>query len=206
LLISSQDVVHSFLWLCCACTCLLLQRLEARLVLRLRAAPLKVGCPDCGENFALSAGNASVPAGGDLDEAWLRENCRACPRCKAQIQKNGGCNHMRCTKCHAHFCWACMRVGNRCGAYNCHNGAPFQNAPLLVVRRSALRSAAFVGVLWCSVGLAFLDLFHMLELTLLWAFRIMCVLLIGPAIGFVAFAVNTVTQRCRSLHGARRVH
>ncbi|KAE9414759.1 hypothetical protein Angca_006909 [Angiostrongylus cantonensis] len=34
---------------------------------------------------------------------------RDCPTegCGAVLQKNGGCNHMRCTVCNTHFCWLC---------------------------------------------------------------------------------------------------
>mmetsp|Transcript_8677 Transcript_8677/g.19624 ORF Transcript_8677/g.19624 Transcript_8677/m.19624 type:complete len:705 (-) Transcript_8677:2842-4956(-) len=30
-----------------------------------------------------------------------------CPQCHVRIEKNGGCNHMRC-KCGHHFCWICL--------------------------------------------------------------------------------------------------
>lgn len=171
-----EDCAHAFGWLGAFAVCVLVELLEARHVLRLRTAPMRVECPSCDRGFSLSAGSSTE------DEAWLRENCRPCPRCKAQIQKNGGCNHMQCVKCHAHFCWACMRLGKRCGPYNCHNGAPFHNATLAVVQRSVLRNAAFSGVRWCSLVLAFLDLLHLVEFLLLWLFRIVGTLLVLPAI------------------------
>jgi hypothetical protein len=30
-----------------------------------------------------------------------------CPVCIAPIEKNGGCSHVECTSCGAHFCWKC---------------------------------------------------------------------------------------------------
>ncbi|CAE7938484.1 PSMD1, partial [Symbiodinium sp. KB8] len=30
---------------------------------------------------------------------------RKCPKCQAPIEKNGGCNHMHCTRCGRHFDW-----------------------------------------------------------------------------------------------------
>jgi len=30
-----------------------------------------------------------------------------CPRCKVRISRIAGCNHMKCTKCGAHFCYRC---------------------------------------------------------------------------------------------------
>ena len=31
-----------------------------------------------------------------------------CPNCGMKLQKNGGCPHMRCTKCKYEFCWNCL--------------------------------------------------------------------------------------------------
>jgi len=39
---------------------------------------------------------------------WINENTKDCPKCKAPIQKNGGCNYMRCGKCGHGFCWLCL--------------------------------------------------------------------------------------------------
>jgi hypothetical protein len=66
-----------------------------------------------------------VRNGGDLDQGLLAKykdemNVRDCPRCKASIEKNGGCNHMRCEKCKLDFCWVCMQARVR-GACACTN-------------------------------------------------------------------------------------
>jgi len=39
---------------------------------------------------------------------WINDNTKDCPKCKAPIQKNGGCNYMRCGKCSHEFCWLCL--------------------------------------------------------------------------------------------------
>jgi hypothetical protein len=32
---------------------------------------------------------------------------KKCARCGARIEKNGGCNYMKCSKCNYEFCWVC---------------------------------------------------------------------------------------------------
>ena len=39
---------------------------------------------------------------------WLVTNSKPCPSCKSPIQKNEGCNHMKCSKCKHDFCWICL--------------------------------------------------------------------------------------------------
>ncbi|KAG7384590.1 E3 ubiquitin-protein ligase arih2 [Phytophthora pseudosyringae] len=38
-----------------------------------------------------------------------RHNVRGCPSCKAVIEKQGGCSHMKCFQCDQEFCWSCLR-------------------------------------------------------------------------------------------------
>ncbi|KAK7939301.1 hypothetical protein WMY93_002627 [Mugilogobius chulae] len=42
-----------------------------------------------------------------VDE-WVKANCKSCPHCFTSIEKNGGCNHMTCSRCRQHFCWNCL--------------------------------------------------------------------------------------------------
>ncbi|XP_033113786.1 ankyrin repeat and IBR domain-containing protein 1-like [Anneissia japonica] len=44
---------------------------------------------------------------------WLVTNSKACPKCTSPIQKNEGCNHMKCTKCKNDFCWVCLEAWNK---------------------------------------------------------------------------------------------
>ncbi len=39
------------------------------------------------------------------DEGWLARHTKPCGGCGARIQRNGGCNHIVCTRCRRHFCW-----------------------------------------------------------------------------------------------------
>ncbi len=40
-----------------------------------------------------------------LLEYAVKNHILCCPKCFAAIEKNGGCNHMHCTRCNTHFDW-----------------------------------------------------------------------------------------------------
>ncbi|KAH8818591.1 hypothetical protein DL96DRAFT_1621520 [Flagelloscypha sp. PMI_526] len=37
----------------------------------------------------------------------IKETTTQCPQCTVAIEKSEGCNHMVCSRCHTHFCFAC---------------------------------------------------------------------------------------------------
>ena len=41
-----------------------------------------------------------------------QKNMHKCPKCKCQIEKDGGCPHMQCSMCNYNWCWVC---GLPCG-------------------------------------------------------------------------------------------
>ncbi|KAL4476496.1 hypothetical protein ABPG74_010229 [Tetrahymena malaccensis] len=41
---------------------------------------------------------------------YIMQNTKACPNCKVAVEKNGGCQHMKCQNCQSHFCWACLQI------------------------------------------------------------------------------------------------
>lgn len=60
---------------------------------------------------------------------WMIANTKKCPKCRAPIEKNGGCMHMVCRKncggCGFEFCWLCRgnwaEHGTHTGGYyNCN--------------------------------------------------------------------------------------
>ncbi|XP_061169604.1 ankyrin repeat and IBR domain-containing protein 1-like [Saccostrea echinata] len=54
---------------------------------------------------------------------WLVTNSKPCPNCKSPIQKNEGCNHMKCSKCKHDFCWVCLDQWKR---HNTSTGGYFK--------------------------------------------------------------------------------
>eukprot|EP01102_Stenamoeba_stenopodia_P015200 TRINITY_DN515_c0_g1_i2.p1 TRINITY_DN515_c0_g1~~TRINITY_DN515_c0_g1_i2.p1 ORF type:complete len:440 (+),score=84.79 TRINITY_DN515_c0_g1_i2:217-1536(+) len=42
------------------------------------------------------------------DEKWKKKNAKKCPKCRVDIEKESGCNHIICTSCSHQFCWLCM--------------------------------------------------------------------------------------------------
>ncbi|KAJ1892004.1 hypothetical protein LPJ66_006599 [Kickxella alabastrina] len=54
--------------------------------------------------------------------SWIKVNTKECTKCKATIEKNGGCNHMSCRECRYEFCWVCMGPWAEHGQhfYNCN--------------------------------------------------------------------------------------
>lgn len=75
---------------------------------------------------------------------WLISNTRACPRCRASIEKNSGCNHISCIKCKAEFCWVCLGTwSTHTDNYRCHayQKAKAKNDELL--RATSQQSLAF---------------------------------------------------------------
>ncbi|KAL5406318.1 hypothetical protein PMIN03_007883 [Paraphaeosphaeria minitans] len=78
-----------------------------------------VTCPYCEADMCLECMRPSHGT-DSCDEAKLAEEnqslelikdiSKPCPKCGANIQKNGGCNHMKCRHCKHDFCFSC-RIG-----------------------------------------------------------------------------------------------
>jgi len=48
---------------------------------------------------------------------WIIAKTKKCPKCHVHIEKNQGCNHMKCSNCKHEFCWLCK------GEWAQHGGA-----------------------------------------------------------------------------------
>jgi ariadne-1 len=94
-----------------------------------------VTCDSCRTSFCFACGERPHdPATCDdflawkrLKESsrlWLKNHSKPCPGCQVPIEKNGGCNHVNCSSCHADFCWLCLGLLNEhleshiCNRYN----------------------------------------------------------------------------------------
>jgi hypothetical protein len=45
-----------------------------------------------------------------LDDYKAIAGTKECPKCATLIEKIDGCNHVECSGCHGHICWACLKV------------------------------------------------------------------------------------------------
>ena len=65
---------------------------------------------------------------GSSDEAvtlkYLKTFAKQCPKCKVNIEKNQGCDHMTCARCWTEFCWDCLaKFGTADSLYTCPHKA-----------------------------------------------------------------------------------
>ncbi|XP_071941744.1 ankyrin repeat and IBR domain-containing protein 1-like [Antedon mediterranea] len=93
---------HSFCWECCGephepCSCSNLQKWKEK------TSEVKP------EELSGTAQESESVA----NLLWLVTNSKPCPKCTSPIQKNEGCNHMKCTKCKNDFCWVCLEPWNK---------------------------------------------------------------------------------------------
>ncbi|UJR32731.1 hypothetical protein I4U23_020190 [Adineta vaga] len=66
---------------------------------------------------------------------WITQNTKECPKCHFRIEKNDGCDHMTCIKCHYEFCWSCRadfdlirKNGNHRHDSNCKHYAAYNES------------------------------------------------------------------------------
>lgn len=95
--------------------------------------PRRVCCV-CKTQFCFSCGNGyHAPTTCEVIKNWLTKcaddtetahyitaNTKDCPKCNVCIEKNGGCNHMCCSKCKYDFCWMCL------GEWKVHGGEYYE--------------------------------------------------------------------------------
>ena len=78
----------------------------------------------------------------------IQQASKPCPGCKANIQRNGGCDAMRCI-CGAHFCFLCLRpydqINQNGHAPECTYSQPGHMDPHMVWNAVVGRVAGFVG-------------------------------------------------------------
>lgn len=90
----------------------------------------EIRCPQCRQEYCASClieheeDMTCEQALGERDHAtgaWINNNTKQCPRCHTNIEKNGGCNHITCTRqaCRHEFCWVCLNRWNN-NHYNCN--------------------------------------------------------------------------------------
>ncbi|KAI1130943.1 RWD-domain-containing protein [Nemania abortiva] len=101
-------------------------------------------CEDCGFAFCTRCGqgwhgefNYCIPkerkdAITEEEKAsleYMRLHSTPCPTCAAPCQKSHGCNHMRCFRCHTHFCYLCSAWLDPSNPYKHFNTQPTKDAP-----------------------------------------------------------------------------
>ena len=76
----------------------------------------KITCNLCQQEMCFTCRNMWHPGrtceealDSDFKEYQKKILVKKCPKCQSRIEKNEGCNHMTCTRCHYEFCWLCSR-------------------------------------------------------------------------------------------------
>lgn len=99
-----------------------------------------VSCQVCGLEFCFSCFRPPHrPATCDMLKKWdvilsknepslavIEKTTKGCPNCSIRVEKNQGCNHMKCTQCQHEYCWVCLGPWSEHGAshYVCEKRCP----------------------------------------------------------------------------------
>jgi len=68
-------------------------------------------CPTCKADAHDGLTCAESKDGDNLFNEWAdQRDVKRCPSCHIAIEKDEGCNHMKCTVCQTHICWVCMKT------------------------------------------------------------------------------------------------
>ena len=96
----------------------------------------KMTCEACDQQYCFAHATAHAPtqscasyerqqrAETRANQQFVQGTTLECPACRKPTTKAGGCNHMTCSQCRAHWCWVCAReikggqVSKHYAAYN----------------------------------------------------------------------------------------
>ncbi|XP_071809011.1 E3 ubiquitin-protein ligase ARIH2-like isoform X2 [Asterias amurensis] len=127
----------------------------------------RVECIQCKSNWCCACcDNYHAPADCEIIKRWLNKcaddsetvnyisaHTKDCPVCSICIEKNGGCNHMQCSKCLHNFCWMCLGDWKTHGSeyYECSRykeNPNIANESANVKAREALKKYLFYYERW----------------------------------------------------------
>lgn len=125
-----------------------------------------ITCPTCCKDFCFECKGPAHKASRSCEDArrkltkkdelaflkWAKHSTKACPECKALIERNKqdgsqDCNHMTCSKCKTEFCWLCGRKVPPIGHFDITNvlgcpGLQFSGPDVHFSRRLAAKTRA----------------------------------------------------------------
>ena len=83
---------------------------------RVPETKLKINC-ECGYDFCAYCKEPwheknCNEANRNLKAYFRKRKSKWCPKCWVRIEKNEGCNHMKCSNCGTDFCWVCGKLGS----------------------------------------------------------------------------------------------
>ncbi|XP_071509572.1 E3 ubiquitin-protein ligase ARIH2-like [Diadema antillarum] len=127
----------------------------------------RVDCPHCRAVWCFKCSECyHAPAGCETIKKWLTKcaddsetanyisaHTKDCPKCNICIEKNGGCNHMQCSRCKHDFCWMCLGDWKSHGSefYECSRykeNPNIANESANVKAREALKKYLFYFERW----------------------------------------------------------
>ncbi|CAH3191983.1 unnamed protein product [Porites evermanni] len=126
---------HFFCWHCAQeahapCSCELWRKWLKKIAEMMPKIPTTKDVSECPETEVVA------------NTLWLVTNSKCCPNCKSPIQKNEGCNHMKCTKCKHEFCWVCLEQWKK---HSSATGGYFRCNRFEVVQKVETESAKLVS-------------------------------------------------------------